>query len=116
MLLQVANWGARSMNKYFRAGSVIGAVACAMVTGSAFAADRPVSRESTVIPVPTYSWSGFYVGFHGGWGFGDVNFTKSAVVLLNNAHTMDGGLAGGHIGYNWQMGYSWLIGIEASGT
>ena len=29
---------------------------------------------------------------------------------------MDGGLFGGHIGYNWQMGYSWLIGLEASGT
>jgi len=102
------------MKKYFRAGSVIGAVTCAMVSGSAFAADMPVSRESTVIPVPTYTWSGFYVGFHGGWGFGDVNFIKSAADLNN--HTMDGGLAGGHIGYNWQMGYSWLIGIEGSGT
>jgi outer membrane immunogenic protein len=102
------------MNRYIRAGCVIGAVTSAMVSGSAFAADMPVLRESTVIPVPTYSWSGFYVGFHGGWGFGDVTFIKSAVDLNN--HTMDGGLAGGHIGYNWQMGYSWLIGIEASGT
>jgi len=64
--------------------------------------------------VPVYSWSGFYIGIHGGWGFGDVDFTNTPFDLGN--HTMDGGLFGGHIGYNWQMGYSWLIGIEASGT
>jgi outer membrane immunogenic protein len=74
----------------------------------------PVTRESTVIPVPVYSWSGFYVGLHGGWGFGDVNFIKTSADLAN--HTIDGGLAGGHIGFNWQMGSSWLLGVEASGT
>jgi outer membrane immunogenic protein len=102
------------MKKYFRAGSVIGAVTCAMVSDSVFAADMPVLRESTVIPVPVYSWSGSYIGVHGGWGFGDVDFTKTAFDI--GGHTMGGGLLGGHIGYNWQMGYSWLIGVEASGT
>src|SRR5882672_642012 len=101
------------MKKYLLAGVVIGAIAAAM-TGSVVAADMPVMRESTVIPVPVYSWSGFYIGIHGGWGFGDVDFTNTPFDLGN--HTMDGGLFGGHIGYNWQMGYSWLIGIEASGT
>ncbi len=102
------------MKKYFRAGSVIGAITFAMFSGSALAADMPVLRESTVIPVPTYSWSGFYIGVHGGWGFGDVDFRRTAFDI--GGHTMDGGLFGGHIGYNWQMGYSWLIGLEASGT
>ncbi len=102
------------MKKFFRAGSVIGAVTCAMFSGSVLAADMPVLRESTVIPVPVFSWSGFYIGVHGGWGFGDVDFIRTAFDLDN--HTMDGGLFGGHIGYNWQMGYSWLLGVEASGT
>jgi outer membrane immunogenic protein len=102
------------MRKFLRAGSVIGAVTCAMISGSVLAADMPVLRESTVIPVPVYSWSGFYMGVHGGWGFGDVDFTRTAFDI--GGHTMDGGLFGGHIGYNWQMGYSWLIGVEASGT
>jgi outer membrane immunogenic protein len=102
------------MKRYFRAGSVIGAITCAMFSGSVLAADMPVLRESTVIPVPTYSWSGFYIGVHGGWGFGNVSFTRTAFDIGD--HTMDGGLFGGHIGYNWQMGYSWLMGIEASGT
>jgi outer membrane immunogenic protein len=102
------------MRKYVRAGSFIGAITSAMLSGSVLAADMPVLRESTVIPVPTYSWSGFYVGVHGGWGFGDVDFSRTAFDI--GGHTMDGGLFGGHIGYNWQMGYSWLIGLEASGT
>jgi outer membrane immunogenic protein len=102
------------MIKYLLAGVVIGAATGGVVTGPAFAADMPLSRESTLIPVPVYSWSGFYVGLHGGWGFGDANFTKTGADLDN--HTIDGGLAGGHVGYNWQMGYSWLFGVEASGT
>jgi outer membrane immunogenic protein len=102
------------MKRYFRAGSVVGAVTGAMVSGSVLAADMPVYRQSTVIPVPTYTWSGFYIGVHGGWGFGDIGFSRTAFDI--GGHTMDGGLVGGHIGYNWQMGYSWLIGIEASGT
>jgi outer membrane immunogenic protein len=101
------------MKKYLPAGVVIGAVAAAM-TGSVVAADMPVTRESTVIPVPVYSWSGFYVGLHGGGGFGDVTFTNTPFDLGN--HTIDGGLVGGHIGYNWQMSSSWLLGVEASGT
>ncbi len=102
------------MKKHLLAGVVIGAVAGGGVTGSALAADMPVMRESTVIPVPVYSWSGFYAGVHGGWGFGDVNFIKTGLHIDN--HSIDGGLAGGHIGYNWQMGSSWLLGVEASGT
>src|SRR5262245_54028893 len=103
-----------SMRKYLLAGVVITAITGGGVAGPAFAADVPVLRESTVIPVPVYTWTGFYVGVHGGWGFGDVNFIKTGADLAN--HTIDGGLAGGHIGYNWQMGSSWLLGLEASGT
>src|SRR5262249_33261980 len=99
------------MKKYLLAGVVIGAITVAMAD-SVVAADMPVMPAP--IPVPVYSWSGLYIGFHGGWGFGNNHFRNSTVDIVD--HTMDGGLAGGHIGYNWQMGYSWLIGLEASGT
>jgi outer membrane immunogenic protein len=102
------------MKKYLLAGVVIAAVAGGVVARPALAADMPVLRESTVIPVPVNSWSGFYLGVHGGWGFGDVNFINTGSHIAN--HTIDGGLAGGHIGYNWQMSSSWLLGLEASGT
>jgi outer membrane immunogenic protein len=107
--------GLLKMNRYLRASAVIGAVAgavtCAM-TGSVVAADMPVTTAPIYVPV--YSWSGFYIGFHGGWGFANVHFTNTVADIGD--HTMDGGLAGGHIGYNWQMSPSWLVGIEASGT
>src|SRR5262245_61328931 len=99
--------GGPSMKKHFRAGSVIGAVTCAMFSGSAFAADMPVFRESTVIPVPVYSWTGLYLGVHGGWGIGNAHFSNIDIEVGD--HATNGGLVGGHIGYNWQMGYSWLI-------
>jgi outer membrane immunogenic protein len=102
------------MKKHWLAAG-IGAVTCAMISGPVPAADLPVSGPSTVIPMPVFSWTGFYIGVHGGWGFGDVGFHNSSTFDIGD-HTMDGGLAGGHIGYNWQMGYSWLIGIEGSGT
>src|SRR5207253_7153024 len=93
------------------AGVVIGAVTTAMAD-AVVAADMPVMPAP--IPVPVYSWSGLYIGVHGGWGFGNVHFSNSSVEIGD--HTTDGGLAGGHIGINWQMSPSWLIGIEASGT
>jgi outer membrane immunogenic protein len=99
------------MNRYLLAGVVIGAVTVA-AADSVVAADMPVTRAP--IPVPVYSWSGLYLGVHGGWGFGNVHFSNSTADISD--HTMDGGLVGGHIGYNWQMGPSWLIGLEASGT
>ena len=102
------------MKKCLLAGVVIGAVTVAL-TGSVVAADMPVPGASTVIPVPVYSWSGFYIGLHGGWGFGNAHLSNNTAIELDD-HATNGGLVGGHIGYNWQMGYSWLIGLEASGT
>jgi outer membrane immunogenic protein len=99
------------MKKCLLAGGVIGAVTVAM-TGTVVAADMPVMRAP--IPVPVYTWTGFYVGLHGGWGNGNVSFSNTSADIGD--HTTGGGLAGGHIGYNWQMGYSWLFGLEASGT
>jgi outer membrane immunogenic protein len=95
------------MKRYLLAGVVIVAAADAAV-----AADMPVMRAP--ITVPVYSWTGLYLGIHGGWGFGNVHFSNSTLDIAD--HTMDGGLVGGHIGYNWQVGPSWLIGLEASGT
>src|SRR5262245_34848603 len=92
-----------------------GTVMCAMMAGPVLAADLPGAKPSTFIPVSVNHWTGFYVGVHGGGGFGNVDFGDRQF-FSTVSHSMDGGLAGGHIGYNWQMSYSWLIGIEASGT
>ncbi len=61
-------------------------------------------------PPPVFAaqpiWTGFYVGFNGGYG-----------ATANDGYlSPSGGFGGGQIGYNWQglFGYSpWVIGIEA---
>jgi outer membrane immunogenic protein len=72
---------------------------------------------------PTPVWNGIYFGLHGGWGWGDVDrsFAATDNFLVGGAITsptlsndVDGGIFGGHMGYNWQVGPNWLIGLEGS--
>ncbi len=46
----------------------------------------------------------FYIGAHGGYGWGKDNFTTSAPPPTLTALDMRGWVAGGHVGYNWQRG------------
>jgi outer membrane immunogenic protein len=71
-------------------------------------------------PVLATSWTGFYFGLHGGAGWGTKTFdyndlTPAAPFLWNSSVPVNGPLAGGQIGFNWQAG--WLVlGIEADGS
>jgi outer membrane immunogenic protein len=86
-----------------------GATAVALVIGStaALAADigAPAPRYT---PPPAYTssafnWAGPYVGVLGGYGWADFN---------DGGTTGNGWLAGGYVGYNWQVD-NWVYGIEA---
>jgi outer membrane immunogenic protein len=53
------------------------------------------------------SWSGFYVGVHGGYGWGDNDFAEViSVIPLQTIGGIEseGAVFGGHAGYNWQSG------------
>ncbi len=83
------------------------ACALALLGGVAAAADLP--PPTSVMPAPMYSpvpiaynWSGFYVGGHGGWGFGSG--------AIN-----DGLIVGGQVGVNWQWN-SFVLGAEGDGS
>jgi outer membrane immunogenic protein len=54
-------------------------------------------------PPPVFTWSGFYLGVNGGWGFGQSRFTDGSGDTTGN-FDIKGGLVGGTIGYNWQSG------------
>src|ERR1051325_8538123 len=84
-----------------------GLLAAAMVTPS-FAADivRP-SLKAPVFVAP-FSWSGFYVGVNGGYGWGT---TKLSNIIGNQSFNDTGGLVGGTVGYNLQTGH-WVWGFE----
>jgi outer membrane immunogenic protein len=85
------------------------------------AAAAPVPTPVPVVPV--YNWTGFYIGFNAGGSIGsDSNSNAISVfptVVINNPvvssdgrRALPGGIAGGQIGYNWQLGPSWVFGVE----
>jgi outer membrane immunogenic protein len=77
-------------------------------TGLASAADVDF------VPEDVFSWSGFYIGAHAGWGGADVQgeWCPSECEVDFDDFDLDGGLGGLHAGFNFDM-QSWLLGIEA---
>jgi outer membrane immunogenic protein len=90
----------------------------AVASGAALASDLPPPAAppprapAVYAPVPIYSWSGFYLGINGGWGFGHSDWTINPLGGVNTGNfNISGGLVGGTIGGNWQWD-SWVAGIE----
>lgn len=78
-----------------------------MVLGAAAsAADLPAAAPMPPVVAP--GWAGFYLGVHGGYGWGDNNFSQTLFPLPPYAAVQgfrsQGGLYGAQAGYNWQFG------------
>jgi outer membrane immunogenic protein len=72
------------------------------------------AEVSDARPAPT-SWNGFYLGIHGGGGFGTDPFNfAGAEPSLTDLHAA-GWVAGGQAGANWQSG-RWLAGVEVDAS
>jgi outer membrane immunogenic protein len=93
-------------------------------TGMAVAADLPgrAAPFSPVLALPSFSWSGFYVGLHGAWISDNAEAERTDVLgvspeaLPTRAGLSDSGLGGGaQIGYLWDFG-SLIAGLEADIT
>jgi outer membrane immunogenic protein len=81
---------------------------------AASAADLPM-RPAYKAPfvAPAWSWTGFYVGVHAGYGGDQFSYPFNVVGVPGEAQlNSSGGLAGGQIGYNWQTG-NFVLGAEA---
>jgi len=78
------------------------------IAGAASAADLgrrnviPMQAPSFYVP---YNWTGFYLGINGGGAWGTSDWSLISVDI-------SGGLIGGTIGYNWQLG-QFVYGLEA---
>ena len=97
---------------------VSGVALIALATAPALAADMPARTrmpvKAPVAPPPAmFSWSGFYIGGHGGYGFGEKCF--AFVGADEGCHDNDGWVGGGQIGFNWQQG-NVVFGAEFSGS
>jgi outer membrane immunogenic protein len=90
---------------------VLAAAACAvLISAPAFAADLPEAVMEAPIAVPSFTWTGFYVGVQAGYAWGD---SKSDIVGFNFKNKPDGLIVGGYAGYNYQFDNSPLVvGIE----
>ena len=109
------------MKKILLGSVATGAIVAA---GSASAADlgRPVYKGPPPMvapPVPAFSWTGCFVGAHGGWGWGkkDVtevgrsNITNPSGTLTRGIDT-SGAIFGGQIGCDYQFAGNWVLGIQ----
>jgi outer membrane immunogenic protein len=81
------------------------------LTAAAAAADLPARAPVPYYPVkapmyaPPYSWTGFYLGVNGGYGWGRSDWDTVG------PFDVSGGLVGGTAGYNYQFGQL-VVGVE----
>lgn len=107
--------------------------------GLLFVAITPVSAKD-LAPASMYSWSGWYAGFHGGYGKAnrngcfDLGFEILGYTVIDEPQpitscdgadpnfTFDypqdqqGGLVGVQLGYNWEAAQHFLLGVEVSAS
>jgi len=92
---------------------VLAAAALAVFTmGSANAADmarRPAMATKAPVYAPIYNWTGFYAGINGGGGWG--HSSVSGPLSSGGDFKTSGGLIGGTLGYNYQVGQA-VFGLE----
>ena len=109
------------------------------LTAVASAADLPRRAAPPVfVPVPVFTWTGFYAGFNAGYGFGTGSNNNGPTTVVatsplfvgtaasplvnnrgaigfNNRDSNEGFVGGGQIGYNYQFtpGSGFVVGVEA---
>jgi outer membrane immunogenic protein len=101
------------MRKLLLAGVTLAALG---MVGAANAADLPVEPvyKGGPLIVPVYDWTGLYVGFNGGysWGNSSNTYTITGFAPFTGSTHMGGDVIGGQVGFNWQVNRTWVVGIE----
>jgi outer membrane immunogenic protein len=103
------------MRKMLLAGTAL----LTFLSGSAMAADlsRPAPAPAPVYSkapmIPAFSWTGFYIGGDGGYGYATSSGTSvSGLGTIPYSFNVHGPIAGGFVGGNYQMG-QFVFGAEA---
>ncbi len=89
------------------------AVVTPALWSAAVAADVPAlpryQGSAPIYEAPAFSWTGFYLGINGGYGFGTSDWSSATTTASLDPQ---GALVGATLGYNWQTG-AWVLGAEA---
>src|SRR5262245_38071017 len=91
-------------------------LACVGLTALATMAEAadippPMPMPKAPVFVPFFSWTGFYLGINGGYGFGDSRWTETVTGSSTGNFNVDGFVIGGTPGFNFQSG-AWGFGLE----
>jgi outer membrane immunogenic protein len=97
------------MKKFLLAGAAVAALA-----SGAQAADlgAPRSPIAAAVIAPAFSWTGFYVGAHAGYGWAQARYTDFTGTFVNASNDANGFFGGIQGGYNWQIN-NFVLGLEA---
>src|SRR5581483_7720078 len=90
---------------------LLGAAFVLLNASVALATDMPI-KAAAPAPAP-FSWSGFYVGAHAGYGWGNLDTSDAVFIPPAIGNLKPGGWFGGvQAGYNNQFAPHWLLGGE----
>ena len=103
-------------NKGFLLASSVG---MALAPAAGQAADLAPVYKAPPPMAPVASWTGFYIGVHGGaaWQHGQQGYQDLGGNNFSFGESTSNttAIAGGQIGYNWQQG-SYVFGLEVDGS
>lgn len=94
----------RSLSLAFAAATVIAGALPAQAADMPGQARQPSPSYYKAPELPPFDWSGFYLGANGGYGRGRSSWSDPAAGPDSGNFRTRGALAGGQIGYNWQIG------------
>lgn len=109
----------KSIRSVFIATGAVAVLGAA--SGAAQAADMPTYTPPPIVEVaPIAEWTGFYVGLHAGYGWGDADGSTSQLpnpaafgaLPFSTSTDIDGFIGGAQAGFNWQFD-RFVAGLEA---
>jgi outer membrane immunogenic protein len=105
------------MNRAFLIAATLSLAATSQVLAADLpppVAPPPRAPAAYIPPPPLFSWTGFYLGINGGYGFGQSSWSNPVFPPGSGNFNTSGFLFGGTLGANYQIG-SFVIGLEGDG-
>jgi len=96
------------MKKILLASAGILALGIASASAADIQRRQAMPEKAPVYVAPPYNWTGGYIGLYGGGGWGHSSFSDP---LATGNFNLSGGVIGGTLGYNYQMGQA-VLGVE----
>lgn len=99
------------MRRHFLAFVAAAGLAGFGTAASAADMGRPVYKAAPAPVAHVYNWTGFYLGGHAGYAWGNKDWADVVTGPFSVGHDVDGFLLGGQVGFNYQIN-SLVLGIE----